>query len=304
MNLYDHLHSFIDYLRIERQVAKNTIEAYERDLLRYVSYLDGHAIQTAEQVEQKDISTFLQYLHDLFLCSASISRNLSAIRAFHRFLISEELAESDPTANLSVPKPWMKLPEVLDQMEIERLLEAPNVSTPLGLRDRAMIEFLYATGVRVSELVSIRLPDIYWDEEFVRVFGKGGKERLIPIGQTALFWTGKYEMQVRRNLAGLGLSKDILFLNQRGKKQTRQNVWILIKKYAREAGITKFLSPHTIRHSFATHLIEGGADLRAVQEMLGHADISTTQIYTHLDREYLKEVHRKFHPLETGKVGK
>ncbi len=298
MNLHDHLHSFIDYLRIERRVAKNTAEAYERDLLRYVGYLKDHSIQQPSQVDHKDVSAFIQYLHDLFLCSASISRNLSAIRAFHRFLINDELADSDPTANLSVPKPWMKLPEVLTQTEVEQLLEQPDLRTDLGLRDRAMLEFLYATGVRVSELIGIRLPDVYWNEEFVRVFGKGGKERLVPIGKTALFWIGKYEQQSRRRLASLELSKDILFLSQRGKKMTRQNVWLFIKKYALEAGIKKFLSPHTIRHSFATHLIEGGADLRAVQEMLGHADISTTQIYTHLDREYLKEVHRKFHPLE------
>ena len=302
MNLSDCLDSFIDYLRIERQVAQNTVEAYQRDLLRYISFLHDHTIQYPEKVTQADVNSYIEMLHSLHLGASSISRNLSAARAFHKFIVGEDLAERDPTANISVPKPWMKLPEVLDQIEIEKLLAQPDVATDTGLRDRALLEFLYATGVRVSELVGIRYPDIFWQDEFVRVFGKGGKERLVPVGKTALHWVKEYNNTTRLRLASLGLSGEIVFLNRFGKRLSRQSVWILIKKYALAAGIKKFVSPHTIRHSFATHLIEGGADLRAVQEMLGHADISTTQIYTHLDREHLKEVHRQFHPLETGKV--
>ena len=304
MDLNEYLYSFLDFLRIERQVAKNTVEAYQRDLQRYIAFCDKLGIESPAKVKQSHIDSYLEALHDIHLTASSISRNLSAIRTFHKFLIGEDIIKSDPTANISVPKSWMKLPEVLDQVEIETLLNQPDVETDKGLRDRALLEFLYATGVRVSELVSVRFPDIFWTEEFVRVFGKGNKERLIPVGKTALKWVKEYNSNVRKNLISLGLGGELLFLNRFGKKLSRQSVWVLIKKYALKGSIKKFISPHTIRHSFATHLIEGGADLRAVQEMLGHADISTTQIYTHLDREYLREVYQQFHPLETGSLWK
>ena len=304
MQLVDYLFSFLDYLRIERQVAKNTVEAYQRDLARYITFCESQNLTFPEKIKQNHINSYLEMLHDLHLCPSSISRNLSAIRTFHKFLMGEDIIEADPTVNISVPKPWMKLPEVLDIHEIEVLLAQPDIQTNTGLRDRALLEFLYATGVRVSELVSVRFPDNFWNEEFVRVFGKGNKERLVPVGSTALKWIKEYKTTVRRNLAGLGVGGEFLFLNRFGKKLSRQSIWMLIKKYALRAGIKKFISPHVIRHSFATHLIEGGADLRAVQEMLGHSDISTTQIYTHLDRDFLKEVHRQFHPLETGSLWK
>ena len=300
MQFGDYLASFLDYLRIERQVAKNTVTAYQKDLQRYIEFCQDLNVIHPVNVTQNHVKLYIERLHGLFLTPASISRNLSAIRTFQKFLMGEDIIVKDTTANISVPKPWMKLPEILDQMEIETLLLQPNVETNTGLRDRALLEFLYATGVRVTELVSVRYPDIFWTEEFVRIFGKGSKERLIPIGKTALKWTREYNLTVRKNLTGLGLGGDLLFLNRFGKKLSRQSVWKLIKKYALTGGIKKFISPHTIRHSFATHLIEGGADLRAVQEMLGHADISTTQIYTHLDREYLREVYQRFHPLESG----
>lgn len=302
LNLTDSLKSFIDYLQIERQVAKNTVEAYQHDLLRYIQFLKQGGIETPGIITHKDVYAFLEMLHDLTLSSSSVSRNLSAVRAFHHFLIGENQTADDPTENIVVPKPWMKLPEVLGMEEIERLLEAPDTGTETGLRDRAMFEFAYATGVRVSELVAIKISDIYWQDEFVRVFGKGGKERLVPVGETALSWAKTYMQGPRVRLAAMGLGGELLFLNRFGKKLSRQSVWKSLKKNALQANIVKFVSPHTIRHSFATHLIEGGADLRAVQEMLGHADITTTQIYTHLDREYLKNVHHKFHPLETGKL--
>ena len=302
MNLSDFLKSFIDYLQIERQVARNTVDAYQRDLLRYIQFLKERKIASLDALSHQDVYAFLEMLHELTLSAASVSRNLSAVRAFHHFLIGENVTSVDPTENIVVPKPWMKLPEVLSIEEIERILEQPDTSTDTGLRDRAMLEVAYATGVRVSELVGIKVNDIFWQDEFIRVFGKGSKERLIPIGQTALSWVKAYMQGARVHLAALGLAGDVIFLNRFGKKLSRQSVWIHLKKYARDAGVTKFISPHTIRHSFATHLVEGGADLRAVQEMLGHADIITTQIYTHLDREFIKQVHHKYHPLESGKL--
>jgi len=302
MNFHDVLKSFIDYLVIERQVAKNTVEAYQRDLLRYIAFLSDQSLHSFSQITHQVVFQFIELLHGLHLGSSSISRNLSAVRAFHRYAVGEGLYDQDPTENISVPKPWMKLPEVLDPVEVENLLNQPDCGKDDGLRDRAMLEFLYATGVRVSELVSIRFPDIFWEDEFVRVFGKGGKERLVPIHRTALHWVKEYSDGPRRRLASMGLARDIVFLNRFGKRLSRVSVWKMIKKYTLSAGIVKFTSPHSLRHAFATHLIERGADLRAVQEMLGHADISTTQIYTHLDREHLKKVYQEYHPLETGRV--
>jgi integrase/recombinase XerD len=302
MNLMDVLKSFIDYLVIERQVAKNTVEAYQRDLVRYIHFLQDHSLLTFHQITHQNIFHFIELLNDLHLTPSSISRNLSAVRAFHRYAIGEGWCEQDPTENISVPKPWMKLPEVLTPDEVEHLINQPDTGSDDGLRDRAILEFLYATGVRVSEVVNIRLPDIFWDDDFVRVFGKGSKERLVPIHQTALHWLREYCEGSRRRLAGLGLARDHIFLNRFGKKLSRVSIWKMIKKYTALAGIEKFVSPHSMRHAFATHLIEKGADLRAVQEMLGHADISTTQIYTHLDRDHLKNVYRQYHPLETGRV--
>jgi len=283
-------------------VAQNTVQAYEHDLIRYIKFLNDRSIDSSQNISHKDVYAFLEMLHELTLSSASVSRNLSAARAFHHFLIGENQTTEDPTENIVVPKPWMKLPEVLGTDEIEQLLSAPDTSTETGLRDRAMFELAYATGVRVSELVNIKTMDIFWQDEFVRVFGKGGKERLVPVGETALSWVKCYLQGPWLSLSALGLGGELIFLNRFGKRLSRQSVWKNIKKYALQAGITKFISPHTIRHSFATHLIEGGADLRAVQEMLGHSDIATTQIYTHLDREFLKQVHHKFHPMETGRL--
>jgi integrase/recombinase XerD len=304
LNLADYIKAFIDYLRIERQMADNTVEAYQRDLLRYGEFLQDRALDDFAEISHRDVYAFLEMLHDLTLSAASVSRNLSAVRAFHRFLIGENIISVDPTENIVVPKPWMKLPEVLTAEEMARVLEQPDTATDAGFRDRALLETAYATGVRVSELVSMKTDDIYWQDEFVRVLGKGNKERLVPVGNVALSWIHAYIHGPRIRLAALGCAGDVLFLNRFGKKLSRQSVWIHLKKYAQQAGIFKFISPHTIRHSFATHLIEGGADLRAVQEMLGHSDIITTQIYTHLDRDYLKQVHHRFHPLESGRLWK
>ncbi|MDZ7722440.1 MAG: site-specific tyrosine recombinase XerD [candidate division KSB1 bacterium] len=302
--LYDYLKQFLDYLQIERQVSANTLDAYQRDLVRYIDILTRQSVITPQSIQLQHVNDYLNILMDLNLGQSTISRNLSAVRAFHHFLIAENLTDTDPTEDVVVSKPWMKLPEVLNIHEIERLLEQPDTGTETGLRDRAILEFLYATGVRVSECVHLKIPHVFWQDEFVLIYGKGQKERLVPISNTSLAWLRDYINGPRIVKSNLGLAHEVVFLNRFGKKISRQSIWKLIKKYTQQANIDKFTSPHTIRHSFATHLVENGADLRAVQEMLGHADITTTQIYTHLDSKRLKTIHHQFHPLETGALWK
>jgi integrase/recombinase XerD len=290
------LSKYFDFLRLEKQVAQNTLLSYEFDLAKYKDFLHGANVVSAQKVEEEHISKFIQSLHERRLSPRSIARALSAVRGFHRFLIGEEETTEDPTQNIDSLKRSRSLPEVLTIAEIDRILEQPDKTVPLGIRDRTILETLYATGMRVSELVDLKQANVLVDDELVLVFGKGSKERLVPIGKSARDWIARYQREARSVYARKGKSLDVLFLNGRGTKMTRQAVWNILRKYARAAGIQKEVHPHTFRHSFATHLLEGGADLRAVQEMLGHADISTTQIYTHIDREYLKEVHRTFHP--------
>jgi integrase/recombinase XerD len=290
------LEEFIRFLRVERNAAVNTIDSYSLDLKRYLQFLGQQGIGSAGKVERRHIISFLTLLRDLGLTPRSISRNFSAIKAFHRFLISEELSGTDPTENVEAPKRSRRLPEVLNPNEIELILEQPNVHHVLGVRDRAILETLYATGIRVSELIGLKQTSILSDQRIIRVFGKGSKERVVPIGRSALLWIHKYQDEARARLSKRRETNDILFLNSRGKKLSRMAIWKIVHQFSVSAGIKKEVHPHTFRHSFATHLLEGGADLRAVQEMLGHADISTTQVYTHIDREYLKEVHRTFHP--------
>jgi integrase/recombinase XerD len=290
------LGEFIRYLRVERNAATNTIDSYSLDLKRYLQFLGQHAVRSAEKVERGHIISFLTLLRDLGLTPRSISRNFSAIKAFHRFLIGEEFSRTDPTENVDAPKRTRKLPDVLNPNEIELILEQPNANHVLGIRDKAILETLYATGIRVSELIGLKQTSVLFDQKIIRVFGKGSKERVVPIGRSALLWIRKYQEEARPRLAKRGQTNDVLFLNARGKKLSRMSIWKIVHQFSVSAGIKKEVHPHTFRHSFATHLLEGGADLRAVQEMLGHADISTTQVYTHIDREYLKEVHRTFHP--------
>ena len=292
------LEEFFDYLMIERGMSNNTLLAYRRDLERYIRFLDDKGITSPDRITTEHISEHLSFLQFLGLSTRSVARILSSIRMFHRFLISDELANNDPSEPLLFPKQPKYLPVTLDHDEVERLLQQPDITEPLGIRDRTMLEFLYATGVRVTELTTVHQNDIFPQESLVRVIGKGSKERIVPIGEQAISWIQKYESTARVQFAKPGKSQNILFLSIRGYPLTRKSVWEILKGHARSAGIKKEVSPHTLRHSFATHLIEGGADLRAVQEMLGHADIATTQIYTHLDRSYLKEVHRHFHPRE------
>jgi integrase/recombinase XerD len=289
------LEQFVAHLAVERGLSGNTLDAYRRDLARYMRFLEASGAEDVRRARQVDVSAFVRALDEAGLEPASISRNLSAVKTFHRFLSAEGVAEGDPAERVVPPRLRRGLPAVLNIFEVERLLEQPNLTTPLGVRDRAMLEALYALGLRVSELTALRTPDLLLDAEIVRVIGKGDKERVVPIGAEATEHILYYLRNVRTELAKPH-SGDVLFLNWRGGKLTRMAVWKMLKACALRAGIQKEVSPHTLRHSFATHLLEGGADLRAVQEMLGHADISTTQIYTHLDREYLKEVHRTFHP--------
>ncbi len=294
----DYLHEFLNFLRIEKNAATNTILSYQNDLIRYLDFLKNKGLNDFSTVRPADVLALIQSLNEIGFSPASNSRNLSAIKMLHRFLVSEGYFRNDPTVNISFPKQAKSLPKTLNQMEVEKILQQPDCDNPKGLRDRAMLEFLYAAGLRVSELLTVQLSDLFFSEGFIRIIGKGRKERIIPIGEQAVHYTNLYLTSVRSLIARAGKSRNFVFLNWRGAPMTRMGFWKILRGYVLASGLKKEDSPHTIRHSIATHLIEGGADLRAVQEMLGHADISTTQIYTHLDREYLKEVHRSFHPRE------
>ncbi len=294
--LRDRLKLYVDFLRLEKSAAANTVYSYGLDLGRYLEFLESCGVTSLERVRRQEVSAFLGMLREIGLCARSISRSFSAIKGFHRFLVDEGATKNDPTQNIDVPKLSRTLPDVLNQDEIEAILTQPNTVEPLGIRDKSILETMYATGVRVTELITLTQSNIDFNGGFVRVFGKGSKERLIPIGRAAREWITVYLRTVRSSLAAKGRGRDIVFLNARGAPMTRMAIWNIVREYTLKAGIRKDVHPHTIRHSFATHLLEGGADLRAVQEMLGHADIATTQIYTHIDREYLKEVHKTFHP--------
>ena len=292
----EHLRSYIHFLELEKNAAKNTIASYQLDISRYLDVLEGKGIDFPKAVKPRHISEFLGMLNDVGLSPRSISRNLSSVKMFHKFLVGEGIIKTDPTQQIDPPKRSKLLPDVLSQIEIDTILQQPNVTELLGIRDKAILETMYATGMRVTEITTLRLSNVFKDDGIVRVFGKGSKERLVPIGRSALEWITKYRNEVRNRLSKKGKGQDVLFLNARGTPMSRMAIWNIVQTYTKKSGIKKEVHPHTFRHSFATHLLEGGADLRAVQEMLGHSDISTTQIYTHIDREYLKEVHRTFHP--------
>jgi len=293
------INRFLFFLKVERGLSDNTINSYKRDLNRFNNYLETKKIYSIHKVTLETITRFIFLLSELGLISSSISRNISSLRSFFKFLLTENIIEKNPSENIVNPGAYKKLPAVLEPQEINLILKQPDYNTTTGLRDKAMLEFLYATGMRISELISIKKRDLFLDSELVRVLGKGGKERIIPVGSIAIKWVEKYVNFSRWKLIKkYSKPKDILFLNWRGNPLTRMGFWKILKFYVKSAGIKKKVSPHTFRHSFATHLLEGGADLRAVQEMLGHSDISTTQIYTHIDRDYLIQEHRKFHPRE------
>ena len=286
---------FADYLALEQGSSPRTREAYGRDLARFSDYASARGAAGPVDVSTKLLREYVYHLKDLGLAPASIRRNISAIRTWFRFLLADGHVVRDPSERLETPKRWRSLPDVLSVEEAERLLAAPGLEQPLAFRDRALLELAYGAGLRVSEWISIGLRDVLLEDSLVRVFGKGSKERLVPIGRSAIGAVAVYLRELRPRLER-GKGKGALLLNARGEPLTRMGAWKILRKYVQIAGITKAVSPHTLRHSFATHLLEGGADLRAVQEMLGHADISTTQIYTHVDREYLRSVHRQYHP--------
>jgi integrase/recombinase XerD len=292
----DLLSSFALFLDTERGVAANTRLAYLADLKTYVARLKAWKTAPARATAD-DIQRYLAWMQYSQYSRMSVMRAIASLKSFHRFLVAEKEAEEDPTVLLQFPKTGRKLPQVLNSEEVGRLLSAADPATPQGLRDRAILETLYASGLRVSELTTLKLSDVNFDEGWVRVMGKGSRERLVPIGKAALDSVRKYLKQVRPTLARAGTGeREEVFLGNRGVGLGRIRVWMLMKEYARKAGIAKPLSPHTLRHCFATHLIEGGAGLRDVQEMLGHASLATTQIYTHVDRRRLTETYRKYHP--------
>lgn len=286
---------FINYISVERGLAKNTLMAYTRDLEKYTDYLSDKKITNPDRVNREHISGFMFDLKKYGMTPTTVCRHLASIKMYHRFLVRENLAKDDPTTLVETPKLWKRMPDVLTQKEVESLIEASRGKGWQALRDYAILEIFYASGLRVSELVDLKVTSINFDVGFVRAVGKGSKERLIPLGKKAREAIGIYLTKSRPKVAGPAAG-DALFLSRLGKKMSRQAVWSLLKIYARQANIKKTIKPHTMRHTFATHLLEHGADLRSVQEMLGHADISTTQIYTHVDKERLRSVHKQFHP--------
>ncbi len=296
--LESHVGEFINYASVEKGLAKNSLLAYETDLKKYVAFLADKKISDLSKVNRTHIGQFLFYEKERKQEPSSIARALVAIKLLHRFLVKEGNLKEDITSVLDSPKLWKHLPTFLTLKEVETILGIPNLKTPIGIRDRAILELLYATGIRVSELVNLKLTDLNLDSGFLKCFGKGGKERIVLLGRSAKECIERYLNKVRPENNKSEIKSEILFLGSKKAKErlSRQAVWQMIKAYAYKARIKKKITPHTFRHSFATHLLEGGADLRIVQELLGHADIATTQIYTHVSRDHLKSVHSKFHP--------
>lgn len=292
-NLID---EYLTVLKLEKNLSENTIASYRNDLMNLVSFAADRNVTDESQIDYRLLSDFYKMLSDLGVAGTTSARYLSSHKGYFEYLLASEYIKSNPAEKITSPKLSRKLPQVLTFSEVERILDAPEADSPLGLRDKALLEVLYASGLRVSEAIGLHIHDLFLNDEVIRVFGKGSKERLVPIGSSAIEWIREYLQRARPLLERKTKSQNILFLNNRGTKLSRMGVWKIVDRYTREAEVLKEVHPHTFRHSFATHLLEGGADLRAVQEMLGHADISTTQIYTHIDREYIKQVHRDCHP--------
>jgi integrase/recombinase XerD len=289
------LDEFINYLSVEKGLSKNTIASYRTDLSSFLNYLESKGFNNIEKIKRDNITVYLLYLKDKGLSGNSVSRALVAIKMFYRFLAQENFIKDNVAGVLESPKLIRPLPNVLNITEVEKLLSAPDIRDWMGIRDKAALELMYATGMRVSEMVDLPTSTINLDMGFIKCRGKGDKERIVPIGTHAKDSISRYIEKVRPSLLK-GKSDNHLFLSRLGKRVSRQSFWKMIKKYAKKARIKKEIAPHTLRHSFATHLLERGADLRVVQEMLGHSDIATTQIYTHINKERLKSIHKQFHP--------
>ncbi|MFZ1291955.1 MAG: site-specific tyrosine recombinase XerD [Melioribacteraceae bacterium] len=287
---------YLSLLRIEKNLSQNSISSYKNDLTKLIVFFEQNNLDDFNQIKIKHITEFFAQQRKDGITSTSVSRYSSSLKGFFSYLKQQGYIEANPTSNLNSTKLSRKLPAVLSFNEIEKILDQPNISDNLGLRDKSILEILYSSGLRVSEAINLKISDLFLNDEVIRVLGKGSKQRIVPIGSSAINWLKEYLVKVRPILQKNMKSENIVFLNSKGSKLSRMAIWKIVKKYCDEAEINREVHPHTFRHSFATHLLEGGADLRAVQEMLGHSDISTTQIYTHIDREYVKQVHKDFHP--------
>jgi integrase/recombinase XerD len=294
--LYQFLSDYSSYLFLERNLSENTIGSYQTDIKTFLDYLIDQNVLDLNAVVYKDMVGFFKLLTKMGLNERSVARYFSALKGFFAFLINAGYITKNPSDSLTAPKISRKLPEVLSIDEVNAILEQPDTSEVLGIRDKAILELFYACGLRVSEAINLRLTGLFLDDGIIRVIGKGNKERIVPIGDSAIHWIQEYLKNSRAILAKSIKSENILFLNVRGTKFSRMGMWKIVHHYSESAKVAKQIHPHTFRHTFATHLLEGGADLRAVQEMLGHSDISTTQIYTHIDRDYIKQEHRDHHP--------
>ncbi len=290
------LKEYLNVLRLEKNLSENTIISYRNDITTLIGFLESENITDLSGVDHKLLNSFFSNLQKLGLSKTSAARYYSSIKGFFKYLFSNSYIKSNPVEKVSPPKLSKSLPSVLSVEEMDKILSMPNPDDKLGLRDKGVLEVLYACGLRVSELINLKVSNLLFNEEIIRVFGKGSKERLVPIGSSAVKWTNEYLKKSRPLLEKRSKSENIVFLNSRGTKLSRMGIWKIVDRYTKEADVEREVHPHTFRHSFATHLLEGGADLRAVQEMLGHADISTTQIYTHIDRDYIKQMHRDYHP--------
>jgi integrase/recombinase XerD len=287
---------YLDHLRVERRLAAHTLESYGRDLEALAEYAAG-AGRGIETLDRGDLEAFVRQQMTSGLSPRSVARRVAALRGFYRFLVLDRRIEHNPADDLRPPRAWPALPKMLSMAEVDALIAQPDVTTPLGLRDRALIELLYATGLRVSELVGVRFGDLHLDDAYLTCVGKGSKERLVPIGEPAALWIRRYQRESRPQLTdAASKARDVVFVNARGGPLTRVGFWKILKRYGRTAQLPRSLSPHVLRHSFATHLLENGADLRAIQMMLGHADLSTTQIYTHVLETRLRSIYDRFHP--------
>lgn len=294
MNIF--LKEYLGYLKLEKNLAENTTASYKNDLSSFLRFLEEYKIDDPSQIDSRIIINFFTNLEKIGLTSSSAARYFSSLKGFLNYLFVNNYLKNNPIEKVSPPKLAKPLPGVLSVDEVDKIISQPDISSTLGVRDKTILEVFYACGLRISELIGLKLSDLFLGEEMIRVLGKGSKERIVPIGSSAINWVQTYLSKSRPLLQKKMKSENYLFLNNRGSKLSRMGVWKIVDRYVKESGIEKPVHPHTFRHSFATHLIEGGADLRSVQEMLGHADISTTQIYTHIDREFIKQVHKQFHP--------